>query len=76
MSWKETKELESLPAAIEALEAEQQELMQKMSTADFFKLPVAEQQAVTGRSQALVTEIETAYARWEELTQKAEACAK
>lgn len=76
MSWKENKELETLPETIETLESEQEVLMQKMSSADFFKLPVSEQQAVTGRSEALTQEIETAYERWEFLTQKAQSCAK
>lgn len=76
MSWKENKELETLPKTIEALESEQEVLMQKMSAADFFKLPVSEQQAVTARSEALTQEIETAYERWEFLTQKAQSCAK
>lgn len=76
MSWKENKELETLPETIEALESEQEVLMQKMSAADFFKLPVSEQQAVTARSEALTQEIETAYERWEFLTQKAQSCAK
>lgn len=76
MSWKENKELETLPASIESLEAQQQELMEKMSSTDFFKLPVVEQQSITKRSQILSEEIENAYGRWEFLTQKAEACAK
>lgn len=76
MSWKETKELESLPNLIESLEAEQEELMAKMSSADFFKLPIAEQQATTVRSQNIAQEIETSYERWEFLAQKAETCAK
>lgn len=76
MSWKENKELETLPETIEALESEQEVLMQKMSAADFFRLPVSEQQAVTARSEALTQEIETAYERWEFLTQKAQSCAK
>lgn len=76
MSWKENKELETLPETIETLESEQEVLMQKMSSADFFKLPVSEQQAVTGRSETLTQEIETAYERWEFLTQKAQSCAK
>ena len=76
MSWKENKELETLPENIEALESEQEVLMQKMSAADFFRLPVSEQQAVTARSEALTQEIETAYERWEFLTQKAQSCAK
>lgn len=76
MSWKENKELETLPETIETLESEQEVLMQKMSSADFFRLPVSEQQAVTARSEALTQEIETAYERWEFLTQKAQSCAK
>lgn len=76
MSWKENKELETLPETIETLESEQEVLMQKMSAADFFRLPVSEQQAVTARSEALTQEIETAYERWEFLTQKAQSCAK
>lgn len=76
MSWKENKELETLPETIETLESEQEGLMQKMSAADFFRLPVSEQQAVTARSEALTQEIETAYERWEFLTQKAQSCAK
>ena len=76
MSWKENKELETLPETIETLESEQEVLMQKMSSVDFFRLPVSEQQAVTARSEALTQEIETAYERWEFLTQKAQSCAK
>lgn len=76
MSWKETKELEALPNLIESLESEQEELMEKMSSVDFFKLPIAEQQAATARSQTIAQEIETSYERWEFLAQKAEACAK
>lgn len=39
MSWKENKELETLPETIEALESEQEVLMQKMSAADFSSFP-------------------------------------
>ena len=76
MSWKENKELETLPSTIENLEAEQEELMLKMSSADFFKLPVIDQQTASARSEAVAREIEAAYERWEFLTQKAESCAK
>ena len=76
MSWKENKELETLPSTIENLEAEQEELMLKMSSADFFKLPVIDQQTASARSEAVAGEIEAAYERWEFLTQKAESCAK
>lgn len=76
MSYKETKELEALPAQIEALEGEQETLMAKMSEPDYFKREVAVQQADKARSEELPTLIEAAYARWQELSDKAELCAK
>ena len=76
MSYKENKELEELPAKIEALEAEQNALMLRMSEADYFKRDVTEQQTDTKRSQELPGLIEAAYARWEELSEKAQLCAK
>ena len=76
MSYKENKELEELPARIEALEAEQNALMLRMSEPDYFKRDIAEQQSDTKRSQELPSLIEEAYARWEELSEKAQRCAK
>lgn len=76
MSYKETKELEGLPEHIEALEAEQQALLNTMSEADFFKRDIAEQQTVSERSAELIGLIEAAYSRWQELTDKAERCAR
>ena len=70
------KELEELPARIEALEAEQNALMLRMSEPDYFKRDIAEQQSDTKRSQELPSLIEEAYARWEELSEKAQRCAK
>ena len=76
MSFKETKELEELPAKIEALETEQNDLMTAMCAADYFKTDVAKQKADKERSDALPALIEAAYARWEELTAKSEAAAQ
>ena len=76
MSFKETKELEELPAKIEALETEQSDLMTAMCAADYFKTDVAKQKADKERSDALPALIEAAYARWEELTAKSEAAAQ
>lgn len=75
MSYKENKELEALPAKIEALESEQTALIARMSEPDYFKREVSEQQADKARAEELPGLIEAAYARWEELTQKAELCA-
>ena len=76
MSFKEARELEMLPGQIEALEAEQEALMQRMSAADYFKSDIAAQQADKARAEALPALIEAAYGRWEELAQKAERCAQ
>ncbi len=76
MSYKETKELESLPDTIQALEAEQQALMISMSAPEYFKEDIARQQADTARSNELPGLIEAAYERWQELSEKAEMCSK
>ena len=39
LSYKETRELESLPGEITALEAEQKALTEKMSSADYYRQP-------------------------------------
>ena len=72
ISFKEKRELEGLPSQIEALESEQASLMQKLSEADYHKRPVTEIKADKERIDALPALIEAAYARWEELTEKAE----
>ncbi len=70
LSFKEARELEALPAQIEALESEQETLTQKMLEADYHKRPVEEIKADKERIESLPSLIEDAYARWEELTQK------
>ena len=76
MSYKETKELESLPATIEALEHEQEQLMTTMSSADYFKRDISVQQADKARAEELPSLIEALYERWQILSEKAENCAK
>ena len=72
ISFKEKRELEELPAKIEALEAEEATLTEKLSDVDYHKRPVSEIKADKERIDALPRLIEAAYARWEELTEKAE----
>jgi len=67
LSYKEQRELDSLPARIEALEAEQQALEMRVSQGDFYQQDKARIAEVTARLQQLRTELEQAYARWEEL---------
>jgi ATP-binding cassette subfamily F protein uup len=77
LSWAEKKEWESLPARIEALEAELDALHGRMGDPGFFKGDKGSKgdadaiRAATERSQALPGEIETAYARWAELDERA-----
>jgi ATP-binding cassette subfamily F protein uup len=66
-SFKDQREYEALPAKIEALEAEQARLTAEVSGADFYKRPSAEIHEALARLVALPKELETAYARWDEL---------
>ena len=70
LSFKEKRELEALPAQIEALEAEQERLTQKLLCPDYHKLPVKEIKADKERIESLPSLIEASYERWEELTKK------
>jgi ATP-binding cassette subfamily F protein uup len=64
---KETRELETLPAQIETLEAGQAELTAKLADPDFYKHDSASAPAVRARLDELETHLAAAYARWEEL---------
>ncbi|MFT3782612.1 MAG: ATP-binding cassette domain-containing protein [Nibricoccus sp.] len=64
---KERKELEELPAKIEAMEAEQTELTAKLSDPTFYKTQSAQFAEVKRRLDALELEHAAAFARWEEL---------
>jgi len=70
LSYHERKELDVLPARIEALEKEQAELHQKMSDPAFFKQAPREIAAATEQLTVLGTELENCYARWETLAER------
>ena len=67
LSFKEQRELEALPARIEALEAEQARLGAAVAAPDFYRQPAAEIHAVMTRLDALPAEIEAAMQRWDQL---------
>ena len=67
LGYKEQREIESLPAQIEALEREQAELGGEVSQPAFYKRDAAEQARVQARLGQLPAELEAAYARWDEL---------
>jgi len=67
LSYKDARELEQLPARIEALESELAQRTQAMQSADFFKRDGAAITAANQQLAALQTELDSAYARWQEL---------
>lgn len=67
LSYKDKRELEALPARIDALEAEQAELHERMADPDFYRRGG---EAIAAAKERLVTvedELEQLYARWEVL---------
>ena len=69
-AYKETKELEALPAEIESMEAELNRLVGLMSTPDYHSRDPEQLRADAERCQALQSTIEAGYARWSELEKK------
>jgi ATP-binding cassette subfamily F protein uup len=64
---KEKEELKTLPRRIEELEAEQQELYQRMAQPDFYKQEGEKIVQANQRLEKLKQELAAAYQRWEEL---------
>jgi ATP-binding cassette subfamily F protein uup len=67
LSGKEQKELETLPARIEALEKEQVELTARLADPSFYRTQAAQFTEVKARLDAVEKEHATIFARWEEL---------
>jgi len=65
LSYKEQRELDQLPAIIDALETEQRELNSRIAAADFYKASSDEIAAALGRAERLERELATAYERWD-----------
>jgi ATP-binding cassette subfamily F protein uup len=66
-SYKEQRELDELPARIEALEAEQRQLQDLVSSADFYKRSAADIHQALSRLEELETLVLAAYTRWDAL---------
>ncbi|MBT8040985.1 MAG: ATP-binding cassette domain-containing protein [Gammaproteobacteria bacterium] len=67
LSYKDQRELDSLPAEIEALEQRQAELAAVLSDPQLFKSDFEEAQRVTQELAEVDSRLETAYNRWSEL---------
>ena len=76
LSYKEQRELDALPARIEALEAEQSELHLIMEEADFYRQPGSRIAAALERLEALKEELEYCYARWQLLESQVSAAGR
>jgi ABC transport system ATP-binding/permease protein len=64
LSFNEKREFASLPARIEALEAEQVRLRQESESAEFYKAPADHIRTVLARIEEIARELETALERW------------
>jgi ATP-binding cassette subfamily F protein uup len=67
MSFKEKRELEKLPESIESLETEIESLTQVMADPDFYQGPKETIAEVQKKMTQLNSDLQSAYARWEEL---------
>jgi len=65
LSFKEEKELETLPARIEKLEDEQAAVFESLSDINFYQKDPKEIARVNARSEALAQDLLEAYQRWE-----------
>ena len=67
LSYKERRELEALPAKIEALETEQAELHERMGHSAFYRQPGDQITSTIDRLEAVKRELEESYERWQTL---------
>jgi ATP-binding cassette subfamily F protein uup len=67
LSFREQRELEALPAAIDALEREQADLRVRVHDPDFYKAGADAIKAALARAEAIDAELSAAYERWSEL---------
>jgi ATP-binding cassette subfamily F protein uup len=67
LSYRERRELDELPARIEALEAEQRALGATIADPEFYRRPAAAITAALARAQEIEHELGDLYARWDAL---------
>jgi ATP-binding cassette subfamily F protein uup len=67
LTFKETRELETLPRHIEDLESEQKSLYERMADPEFYKEGGEKISRAKGRLNELEQALEESYARWQDL---------
>jgi len=73
LSYRDQRELATLPGQIEALEREQAELIERMSAPEYHRREAAELRADHARAEAIAAQLTERYARWELLEAAAAA---
>ena len=73
LSYKEQREFDALPARIEAIEAEERDLQQRVSSPEFYREGASAIRDALGRVEQLRVERDALYARWAELEARANA---
>jgi ATP-binding cassette subfamily F protein uup len=73
LSFKEKRELEALPAQIEALEREQADLTARMTAGDYHRAGAERIKADRARAAEIERALEASFERWAELEEKARA---
>ncbi len=71
LSFKEQRELDALPGAIEALEAEQRELAERLCSAELYVKEPQRVPELQARHEAIEQELMQALQRWEDLAARA-----
>jgi ATP-binding cassette subfamily F protein uup len=72
LSYKEQRELDALPARIEALEVEQRTLAARIASPEFYKEGSAAITEALARVDTLASELTTVYDRWHALEARAQ----
>jgi ATP-binding cassette subfamily F protein uup len=72
LSFKERRELDQLPALIEALEAEQHVLNERVAAPEFYKEAPSAIRDALARGEVLQQEVADAYQRWHELESRSQ----
>jgi ATP-binding cassette subfamily F protein uup len=70
LSYNEQREFAGLPDAIDALEAEQRALVERIGSPDFYKEPPDAIREALARAEELAQEVVRAYARWDDLDRR------
>ena len=67
LSYKDQRELDSLPGLIDSLETEQADMQNTINQPDFFGRPAEQTQPTLDKLNQIQVELERAYLRWDEL---------